>query len=152
MPLIGTAAPDFPRSFGVPTSPDGFKNSLFQHGGWQEEVIGWACVCLFRHRGGLIQCRQRATRSQNAWSRGTAVQIPTGGVKINGMFFRGPGDTPHPTMIYFHGLPGFAGDLDLPLPVSRSGWNVLTLHYRGSWHSGNYSDAHQLEETAEGCH
>jgi pimeloyl-ACP methyl ester carboxylesterase len=50
-------------------------------------------------------------------------------------------------MIYFHGLPGFAGDLDLPLPVSRSGWNVLTLHYRGSWGSpGDYSYAHQLED------
>jgi pimeloyl-ACP methyl ester carboxylesterase len=83
----------------------------------------------------------------NAWSIGTPVRIPTGGVKINGMFFRAAGDTPHPTMIYFHGLPGFAGDLDLPLPVSRSGWNVLTLHYRGSWGSpGDYSYAHQLED------
>lgn len=77
------------------------------------------------------------------------VQIPTGGVKINGMFFKASGDAPHPTMIYFHGLPGFAGDLDLPLPVSRSGWNVLTLHYRGSWGSpGAYSYAHQLEDAA----
>ena len=85
----------------------------------------------------------------NSWSSGTPVQIPTGGVEINGMFFRAAGDIPHPTMIYFHGLPGYAGDLGLPLPVSGSGWNVLTLHYRGSWgNPGDYSYAHQLEDAA----
>ncbi|HVV43606.1 MAG TPA: alpha/beta hydrolase [Bryobacteraceae bacterium] len=85
----------------------------------------------------------------NSWSSGASVQIPTGGVKINGMFFGAAGDAPHPTMIYLHGLPGFAGDLDLPLPISRSGWNVLTLHYRGSWgNPGDYSYAHQIEDAA----
>ncbi len=91
----------------------------------------------------------RAQPVPNSWSRGIHVQIPTGGVKIDGMFFRAPGDKPHPTMIYFHGLPGFSGDLDLPLPVSQSGWNVLTFHYRGSWgNPGEYSYAHQLEDAA----
>jgi pimeloyl-ACP methyl ester carboxylesterase len=95
----------------------------------------------------LIAFQLAAQPVPDAWSSGTPVQIRTGGVKINGMFFRASGDAPHPTMIYFHGLPGFAGDLDLPLPVSRSGWNVLTLHYRGSWGSpGEYSYAHQLED------
>lgn len=85
----------------------------------------------------------------NAWASGTPVQIPSGGVKINGMFFKASGDAPHPTAVYFHGLPGYSGDLDLPLPISRAGWNVLTLHYRGSWGSpGEYSYAHQLEDAA----
>jgi len=92
---------------------------------------------------------QVATAQQvpSAWSSGIPVLIPTGGLKINGMFFQAPGEGPRPTLIYFHGLPGFSGDLDLPLPVSRAGWNVLTLHYRGSWGSpGEYSYAHQLED------
>jgi pimeloyl-ACP methyl ester carboxylesterase len=85
----------------------------------------------------------------NSWSAGTPVKIPTGGVKIDGMFFRPPGATAHPVLIYLHGLPGFTGDLDLPLPLSRAGWNVLTLHYRGSWGSpGDYSYAHQVEDAA----
>jgi pimeloyl-ACP methyl ester carboxylesterase len=85
----------------------------------------------------------------NSWSQGEAVEIPTGGVKIHGMFFRAHGGGLHPTAIYFHGMPGFAGDLDLPLPLSGAGWNVLTLHYRGSWGSpGGYSYAHQVEDAA----
>ncbi len=89
----------------------------------------------------------RAQPVPDSWSNGMPVSIPSGGVKINGMFFRAPGDRAHPVMIYFHGLPGFAGDLDLPRPVSQAGWNVLTLHYRGSWGSpGEYSYAHQLED------
>lgn len=84
-----------------------------------------------------------------SWSVGTPVKIPTGGVKIDGMYFRATGANAHPVMIYLHGLPGYTGDLDLPLPVSRSGWNVLTLHYRGSWGSpGDYSYAHQMEDAA----
>jgi pimeloyl-ACP methyl ester carboxylesterase len=83
----------------------------------------------------------------DSWSQGSPVLIPSGDVKINGMFFAGTGGGVHPTLIYFHGLPGFAGDLDLPAPISRGGWNVLTLHYRGSWGSpGDYSYAHQLED------
>jgi pimeloyl-ACP methyl ester carboxylesterase len=87
-----------------------------------------------------------------SWSAGTPVKIPTGGVKglkIDGMYFRASGANAHPVMIYLHGLPGYTGDLDLPLPVSRAGWNVLTLHYRGSWGSpGDYSYAHQVEDAA----
>ena len=85
----------------------------------------------------------------NSWSVGTPVKIPTGGVKIDGMFFRAPGGGAHPVLIYLHGLPGYTGDLDLPLPLSHAGWNVLTLHYRGSWGSpGDYSYAHQVEDAA----
>ena len=89
-------------------------------------------------------CAQPAPSS---WSVGMPVKIPTGGVKIDGMYFRAPGATAHPVLIYLHGLPGFTGDLDLPLPLSHAGWNVLTLHYRGSWGSpGDYSYAHQVED------
>jgi hypothetical protein len=33
------------------------------------------------------------------------------------MFFRAPGTTANPILIYLHGLPGFTGDLDLPQPL-----------------------------------
>ena len=37
--------------------------------------------------------------------------------------------------IDLHGLPGNEQNLDLAQAVRRAGWNVLTLHYRGSWGS-----------------
>jgi pimeloyl-ACP methyl ester carboxylesterase len=47
----------------------------------------------------------------------------------------------------FHGLPGNEQNLDLAQAIRRAGWNVLTLHYRGSWGSpGTYSYRHQLED------
>ena len=43
-------------------------------------------------------------------------------------------------MLLLHGLPGNEQNLDLAQAVRRAGWNVLTLHYRGSWGSpGRFS-------------
>jgi len=43
-------------------------------------------------------------------------------------------------MVLLHGLPGNEQNLDLAQAVRRAGWNVLTLHYRGSWGSpGRFS-------------
>lgn len=84
-----------------------------------------------------------------AFAEGVPVEIPSGDVRIHGTFYRADDAQPHPIALYFHGLPGFAGDLDLPQPLRRAGWDVLTVHYRGSWGSpGDYSYAHQLEDVA----
>jgi uncharacterized protein len=75
------------------------------------------------------------------------VRIPTHGVMINGVLYLAGGTGQHPTGALFHGLPGNEQNLDLAQAIRRAGWNVLTLHYRGSWGSpGTYSYRHQLED------
>ena len=75
------------------------------------------------------------------------VHIPTHGVEINGVLYQAAGAGPHPTMVLYHGLPGNEQNLDLAQAVRRDGWNVLTLHYRGSWGSpGTYSFTHVFED------
>jgi len=81
--------------------------------------------------------------------RMVSVRIPTHGVKINGVFYVAGGAGKHPTLIFFKGLPGNEQNLDLAQAVRRAGWNVLTMHFRGSWGSpGTYSYRHQLEDAA----
>ncbi|THD52689.1 alpha/beta hydrolase [Phenylobacterium sp.] len=80
-------------------------------------------------------------------ARMEVVHIPTHGVKINGVFYLAAGAGPHPTMVFFHGMPGNEQNLDLAQAARRTGWNVLTLHYRGSWGSpGTYSYRHLIED------
>lgn len=75
------------------------------------------------------------------------VHIPTHGTHINGVFYLAAGAEAHPTLIFFHGLPGNEQNLDLAQAIRRAGWNVLTLHYRGAWGSpGIYSYKHQIED------
>ena len=73
--------------------------------------------------------------------------IPSGGVTINGVLYLAAGPGAHPTLIFFHGFPGNEQNLDLAQAVRRAGWNVLTLHYRGSWGSpGAFSFTHVQED------
>ena len=75
------------------------------------------------------------------------VHIPSHGVEINGVLYRAAGVGPHPTVVLYHGLPGNEQNLDLAQAMRRDGWNVLTLHYRGSWGSpGDYSFHHVFED------
>ena len=47
-----------------------------------------------------------------------------------------------------HGFPGNEKNLDLAYSLRRAGWNVLILHYRGSWGSaGTFSFANAIEDT-----
>jgi len=75
------------------------------------------------------------------------VLVPSGGLGMGGLFYLAGGPGPHPTLVLLHGLPGNEQNLDLAQAVRRAGWNVLTLHYRGSWGSpGAFSLAHVLED------
>jgi len=68
-------------------------------------------------------------------------------VEINGVLYRAAGPGLHPTVVLYHGLPGNEQNLDLAQAMRRDGWNVLTLHYRGSWGSpGDYSFHHVFED------
>ncbi len=73
--------------------------------------------------------------------------IPSQGSGMNALFYLAGGAGPHPTLVLLHGLPGNEQNLDLAQAVRRAGWNVLTLHYRGSWGSpGVFSISHALED------
>lgn len=66
---------------------------------------------------------------------------------MNALLYLAGGSGPHPTMVLFHGFPGNEQNLDLAQAVRRAGWNVLTLHYRGSWGSpGDFSIQHVVED------
>jgi uncharacterized protein len=79
--------------------------------------------------------------------RSAQVLVPSHGVGMNALFYLAGGAGPHPTLVLLHGLPGNEQNLDLAQAIRRAGWNVLTLHYRGSWGSpGIFSIAHVLED------
>lgn len=76
-----------------------------------------------------------------------AFQLPTGGVKINALLYLASGEGPHPALLLLHGFPGNEQNLDLAQAARRAGWDVLTLHYRGSWGSeGAFSFTHSAED------
>jgi pimeloyl-ACP methyl ester carboxylesterase len=76
-----------------------------------------------------------------------AFQLPSHGSLLNAVFYLAAGRGPHPTLLLLHGFPGNEQNLDLAQAVRRAGWNVLTLHYRGSWGSaGAFSFAHCAED------
>lgn len=75
------------------------------------------------------------------------VLIPSHGMGMNGLFYLAGGAGPHPTMLLLHGFPGNEQNLDLAQAIRRAGWNVLTMHYRGTWGSpGDFSIAHVIED------
>src|SRR5579863_10657922 len=75
------------------------------------------------------------------------VLVPSHGEGMNALFYLAGGAGPHPTMVLLHGFPGNEQNLDLAQAIRRAGWNVLTVHYRGSWGSqGTFSIAHAVED------
>jgi len=80
-------------------------------------------------------------------ARSAQVLVPSHGAGMNGLFYIAAGAGPHPTIVLLHGLPGNEQNLDLAQAIRRAGWNVLTLHYRGSWGSpGDFSIRHAMED------
>ena len=80
-------------------------------------------------------------------ARSEVLHIPASGVKINGIAYLAQGAGPHPTAIFFIGLPGNEKNLDLVQAVRRAGWNAVTFYFRGSWGSpGVFRFAHCLQD------
>jgi uncharacterized protein len=76
-------------------------------------------------------------------ARSQVLHIPTDRVQINGIAYLASGAGPHPTAVFFIGLPGNEKNLDLLQAVRRAGWNAVTFYYRGSWGSpGVFRFAH----------
>jgi pimeloyl-ACP methyl ester carboxylesterase len=73
--------------------------------------------------------------------------IPSHGSKLLGVLYLAAGSEPHPTAVIFHGFPGFEQNLDLAQSLRSHGWNVLVMHYRGSWGvGGRFSFEHAAED------
>lgn len=75
------------------------------------------------------------------------ADLPSHGEMLLGVFYLAAGAGPHPTVILMHGFPGFEQNLDLAQAIRRTGWNVLAVHYRGSWGvKGTFSFQHAIED------
>lgn len=77
------------------------------------------------------------------------VEIPSGGVRLNGVLYLAQGRDRHPTVVLLLGFPGDEKNLDLAQAVRRAGFNALVFYYRGAWGSpGTYSYSHVLEDVS----
>jgi uncharacterized protein len=75
------------------------------------------------------------------------ITVPSHGVQLLGAFYLASGAGPHPTAIIYHGFPGYEHNLDLAQALRRAGYNVLAVHYRGSWGgAGIFSFQHVIED------
>jgi dienelactone hydrolase len=75
------------------------------------------------------------------------MSIPSHGSNLLGLFYLAAGEGPHPTAVIFHGFPGYEQNLDIAQYLRAHGWNVLAMHYRGSWGvKGSFSFEHSAED------
>ena len=75
------------------------------------------------------------------------MAIASHGANLLGVFYLAAGAGPHPTAIIFHGFPGYEQNLDIAQFLRARGWNVLAMHYRGSWGvKGDFSFKHAAED------
>ena len=77
----------------------------------------------------------------------SAFALPAEDGAMNVVMYTAAGAGLHPTLLLLHGFPGNEQNLDLAQAARRAGWNVLTLHYRGSWGSpGVFSFTHASQD------
>ena len=75
------------------------------------------------------------------------ITVPSHGEQLFGIWYAAAGAGRHPTIVLLHGFPGYEQNLDLAQSARRAGWNVLAVHYRGSWGvGGTFSLAHAMED------
>jgi dipeptidyl aminopeptidase/acylaminoacyl peptidase len=80
-------------------------------------------------------------------ARMDGVFFSSHGSKLLGGFYGAAGETPRPTVMLLHGVPGVEKNLDLAYALRDAGWNALYFHYRGCWGSeGAYSFDGLLED------
>jgi dienelactone hydrolase len=81
------------------------------------------------------------------------IVLPSHGSNLLGVFYLAAGQGPHPTAVIFHGFPGYEQNLDIAQTLRAHGWNVLAMHYRGSWGvKGNFSFEHAAEDADTEVH
>jgi ketosteroid isomerase-like protein/pimeloyl-ACP methyl ester carboxylesterase len=76
------------------------------------------------------------------------VTFTSEGCRLLGGLYRAAGDTPRPTAVLLHGLPGIEKHLDIAYRLRDLGWNCLYFHFRGCWGSeGTFSLAGLADDT-----
>jgi pimeloyl-ACP methyl ester carboxylesterase len=76
------------------------------------------------------------------------VTFTSKGCRLLGGFYKAAGDTPRPTAILLHGLPGIEKHLDIAYRLRDLGWNCFYFHFRGCWGSeGAFSLAGLADDT-----
>lgn len=114
-------------------------------------VLFLLVVCIFPVSGRAQSVRnaiaEDPVRDPTFPPRKEVIHVPSGGEIINGVVYTASGSGPHPTFVFFHGLPGTERNLDLAQAVRRLGWNAVFANYRGSWGSGGkFRFANTLED------
>lgn len=75
------------------------------------------------------------------------IAVPSHGVQLLGALYTAAGASPHPAAIIYHGFPGYEQNLDLAQTLRRAGYDVLVVHYRGSWGvAGQFSFEHAIAD------
>jgi pimeloyl-ACP methyl ester carboxylesterase len=71
------------------------------------------------------------------------------GSPVNALWWQPEGKGPNPTILILHGYPGNEKNLDLARVLQRAGFNVMFLHYRGTWGSaGHFTFSNALKDIA----
>jgi pimeloyl-ACP methyl ester carboxylesterase len=117
--------------------------------------LGWIAAALLLAPGAAV-AREPAIHAaviadpapDAAYPAGmSAFVIPAQDGAMNAVIYTASGSGTHPTLLLLHGFPGNEQNLDLAQAARRAGWNVLTLHYRGSWGSpGRFSFGNASED------
>jgi uncharacterized protein len=95
----------------------------------------------------LASDTQAAAPSSSTPAAMQQMVLPSHGSNLLGIFYLAAGAGPHPTAVIFHGFPGFEQNLDIAQTLRAHGWNVLAMHYRGSWGvKGTFSFTHAAED------
>lgn len=63
------------------------------------------------------------------------VYFDSDGHRLLGTLFLAQDDSPKPTALLLHGLPGIEKNYDIAHALRDNGWNSLIMHYRGCWGS-----------------
>lgn len=101
----------------------------------------------------LPVAEQRAAAASDVPAAFQQMLVPSHGSNLLGVMYLAAGARPHPTAIIFHGYPGYEQNLDLAQALRTHGWNVLAMHYRGSWGvKGDFSFAHAAEDADTQVH
>ena len=101
----------------------------------------------------LLSAQTPGPNNNNPAAAMQQILLPSHGSTLLGVFYLAAGSGPHPTAVIFHGFPGFEQNLDLAQSLRARGWNVLAMHYRGSWGvKGDFSFTHAAEDADTQVH
>jgi acetyl esterase/lipase len=110
------------------------------------KILRFIALTLLIAAPAIAQRKSGNATSSKAASTQQMV-LPSHGEMLLGVFYLAAGAGPHPTAIIFHGFPGFEQNLDIAQYLRAHGWNVLAMHYRGSWGvKGDFSFEHAAED------